>query len=115
MLGRGTLLCLLLAPCPVFAQTLDDLKRLLAEREAEVQQIRERISSLEQQEVPLAPPPAAAPAAPPADGASSEDPEDVTRALERALVRQGGQLLPPGAVEAEVNFSYSHLNRDSIA
>src|SRR5262245_3544068 len=109
---------ILLAASPALAQTLDDLKRELAVREAEVQALRARIRTLEQQPVPLEPIPAALaqPAQP--DGTPAEEPggpEDINRALERALVRQGGLLLLPGTFEAELNFSYSHLKRDSFS
>ncbi len=99
-------LCMLLAAEPCLGQTVDELKSRLAEREAEAQQLREMIEALERQSVPASSPAPSAPAA--------EDVGDINRALERALVRQGGLLLSPGTVELELNFSYSHASRESV-
>ena len=117
---RGALLlAVTLAATPAPGQTLDELKRELAEREAEVDALRARIRALEQPAVPPALTPVAVVAAPvvaPAAEVADADAailDDVNRALERALVRQGGLLLMPGTVEAELNFVYSHVSRDS--
>ncbi len=52
------------------------------------------------------------PRPPPQSGTSSkaEEPanEDLSRALERALVREGGLVLPRGVVELEPRFRYQH-------
>src|SRR5688572_20611323 len=108
MMRRSVWLILLFAAQPCFGQTLDELKQRLTEREAEVQQLREQIQTLEQQTVAAIPTSPAAASTTPAD-----EFEDIDRALERALVREGGLLLSPGAAEAELNFSYSHASRES--
>jgi len=109
MMRRWVWLLLLFAAQPCFGQTLDELKQRLTEREAEVQQLREQIQTLEQQTV------AAIPMSPaPASTTPADEAEDIDRALERALVREGGLLLSPGTAEAELNFSYSHASRESI-
>lgn len=72
------------------AQSVEELQRLLRERDARIEELSRRVQSLQK--------PAAA---------SGED-EETNRALERALVRQGGMLLRAGVAEVEPQLSYAH-------
>jgi uncharacterized coiled-coil protein SlyX len=85
------------------AETVDDLKRELAAKKAYIAKLERRLRDLEQRSsapkptlvtAPVAPPPprvAVAPAPPP----SPED-DEMERALERTLVREGALVLHPG-------------------
>jgi hypothetical protein len=96
-------LALLLSSC-AYAQSAEDLKRELREKEAEVERLRERLRVLEQRaDKPVS---AATPA--PAAATAAADADEARRGLERALVREGGLLLAPGELEIEPNFVYSH-------
>lgn len=75
------------------AQGVEELQRILRERNAEIERLQRRIETLEK-----------APAAP-------EDEEETNRALERALVQQGGLLLERGVLELEPQLVYSHWDR----
>jgi hypothetical protein len=101
-------LCLLLSS-PLLAQTVDELRRQMAEKDAEIMELRERIRVLEREVTPVRVEHARA-----ARSAADEIDEDSNRALERALVRERGLLLSPGAVELEPNFVYSHQNDGAL-
>lgn len=75
----------------------DSLQQQLDQKEAEIRRLRARIEALERQ------------AAETSSRHIPSDPE-MERALERALVRETGLLLPRGALEIEPNFVYSHFN-----
>src|SRR5262245_23433008 len=100
-------LALLLAT-PAFAQNLEELKQRLLEKEAEVRALRSRIELLER-ELTLR----QAGHARVASDASPDD-EDINRALERTLVREGGLLLSPKTFEIEPNFVYSHFTQNDF-
>lgn len=85
---------LLAASVPACAETGEDLQRALRERDAEIERLKRRIERLEDA------------AAKPAD-----DDEEMNRALERALVQQGGLLLPRGTYEVVPQLSYAHWDR----
>lgn len=87
------------------AQDLNQLRRQLADKEAEVRQLRQRIDTLERELTPRRVPAAARAAAPEGD----DEDGDSNRALERALVRERGLLLSARTVEVEPNFVYSQL------
>ena len=72
------------------AQGIEDLQRILREREAQIDALERRLQALEKQ---------------------PEDDEQATRALERALVQQGGMLLRPGSAEVEPQFAYAHWDK----
>lgn len=93
----------LLAALPAFGQSVEELKRLLVEKEAETRQLRERIQILEREVTPHRIKQAKSVQATPEDAR-----EDSNRALERALVRESGMLLPSGRFEVEPNLVYSH-------
>ena len=99
---RWLALIALLVSLPVSGQSVEELNRALVEKEAEVQALRSRIQLLER-ELSLRP---ASPPASPQDATADE--QDLNRALERSLVREGGLVLPPKTFELEPNFVYSH-------
>jgi Putative MetA-pathway of phenol degradation len=86
------------------------------ERDTLIQDLRQRLETLEKKlgDKPAAPPPPAAaprqPAAAPAPSASEEAgrEDEGGRALERTLVREGGLVLPRGVFEVEPRFQYTH-------
>jgi hypothetical protein len=97
------------------AETVDELKRELAAKKAYIAKLERRLRDLEKH--PPAPKPTlvTAPVAPPlprvpvaaAPPASPED-EEMERALERTLVREGALVLPPWTFELTPQFSYAH-------
>lgn len=91
---RLGLLAALLVTGLAHAQSPEELQRLLKERDAEIEQLHRRIETLEKK-------------APPAP----EDEEESNRALERALVQQGGLLLGRGVYELEPQLVYSHWDK----
>ncbi len=106
-MNKLPLLMASLLAMPALAQDADTLRRQLAEKEAEVRQLRQRIAALERELTPrqIVPANAAATAPTPDD-----DDADSNRALERALVRERGLLLSAGTLEIEPNFIYSQLD-----
>jgi hypothetical protein len=121
------------------AQTADDLKAELAAKNAYISKLERRIRQLESQKARAAQPPGPAPTvitpigggppvvpsapagvavAPPpvavpravAAAASPED-EEMERALERTLVREGALVLPPWTFQATPQFSYAHWDK----
>lgn len=74
------------------AQSPEELQRIIRERDAEIERLHRRIEALEKK-------------APP------EDEQESNRALERALVQQGGLLLARGVSEVEPQFVYSHWDK----
>jgi hypothetical protein len=95
---------LLLVSVVAQAQSVEELKQRLADKEAEVEELRARIRVLEREatRVQAFEPPR------PDEEASSN------RALERALVREGAALLPFGTFEIEPGFNYSHSSGDNL-
>lgn len=93
-------LAVLLAAGPgaAWAQGIDDLQRTIKERDAEIERLQRRIETLEKD--PRAP---------------SDADDEMNRALERALVRQGGLVLPPGTYELEPQISYAHWDKSRSA
>lgn len=86
---------------PACAQSVDELKRQLADKENEVRQLRHRVEVLEREVTPHRIRQTKANDTP-------DEREDSNRALERALVRESGLLLPKGRFEVEPNFVYSY-------
>ena len=101
----------LLLSSPVLGQSVEELQRRLADKEAENEQLRQRVEILEREVTPRR----IAQARPAPVAADADDEEDSNRALERALVRERGLLLSPGVHEIEPNFVYSHTNIASAA
>jgi hypothetical protein len=75
------------------AQSVDELQRSIRERDAEIERLQRRVGILKK--TPPAP----------------QDEEETNRALERALVQQGGLLLERGVLELEPQLVYSHWDR----
>lgn len=112
----------------VHAQTdaLEQLQRRLDEREKVISELIRRVEILEQR---LSERPAARASEPggktssiaasnaaPSDAAAPAtdiDDEPANRALERALSREGGLILPRGAYELEPAITYGHHTRDA--
>lgn len=76
------------------AQSADESRRQLIERDAEIERLKRKIEALEKERA----------------GPPDQD-EEMTRALERALVQQGGALLRRGTYELEPELSYSHWDK----
>lgn len=93
---RFLALVVLLAAGPgaAWAQGVNDLQRTIKERDAEIERLQRRIETLEKD--PQAP-------------ADADD--EMNRALERTLVRQGGLLLRAGTHEIESQISYAHWDK----
>jgi hypothetical protein len=90
-------ICAGLGACAAPDSRVQELEQQLRERNAEISALHRQLGTAEK------PAPTPAPEAAPAQGGVSED---ETRALERALVRQGGSIIPQGAIEAEPEFDY---------
>lgn len=76
---------------PAQAQSVEELQRLLKERDAKIRELNERVQALEKPEA---------------------GDEELNRALERTLVRQGALVLPPRSYEIEPQLSYEHWDKD---
>jgi hypothetical protein len=91
-----TLVGLLLASHgTAWPQGVEEMQRIIRERDAEIEGLKRRIEKLEQD----------------ASRPSDADDDDMNRALERALIQQGGMLLPLGAYELEPQASYAHWDK----
>jgi hypothetical protein len=95
---------LLLAPGQVHSQSADELKQLLEQRDVEIRELKRQLETLKRQ---LAPAPLTA--AVPAPG--PEDDDELSRALERTLVQQGGLLLRPGSYELQPELSFANWDK----
>jgi len=105
------------------AQSAEELKQLLKERDAEIIILRKRLSeALEGKPAPQAAPPAGKPtlgtgdegvnapaAVSPAVKIAIDD-DEINRALERALVQRGDLLLPRDRYELQPGLSYSRAD-----
>jgi hypothetical protein len=81
------------------------------ERDALIQELRQRVDALEKklEERPAAPPP---PAPRESEEAGRED--EGGRALERTLVREGGLVLPRGVIELEPRLQYTYRGSEGL-
>lgn len=124
--------------------SVQDLQRQIEQRDAIINDLMRRVDALERQSTrqPGAPPPAAVQAAP-APGAAGQqaaqreaagqrppvtpvspgragpagtavEEETIARALERSLVEQGGQLLPPFVYEVVPQVVYTHQAQNNF-
>jgi hypothetical protein len=133
-------LTLSLFPGPLSAQTasVEQLQRRLDEREKLIDELTRRVEALEHKlsaahAAPSAPPhpqsqstpeksarqdkPSSVPQVPPSGPgapATQADEEQTNRALERALVREGGLVLSRGVYEIEPAFTYRHRARSGL-
>ena len=114
--GHAMLLAALSAALPAQAQgQLEKLQEQLQQRDALIQDLMRRVEALEMRSQPASaaaavPGPAAVPTAvapPPAPAVAGEE-GDTVRALEQALVRQGGLVLPARSVEVEAGYLYTY-------
>jgi hypothetical protein len=90
---------------------VDELQRLVAERDAEILALKAqladaRLQTGDGQAIRQGVPPAAAPSAPGGAAGKGVEDDELARALESSLVRQGGSVLRSGAWELEPEFSY---------
>ena len=100
------------------AQTVEQLKRELAAKKAQISKLERRLRELEKRQTAAEKPPAvtvpvvAVPAAVPVVAAPPppED-EEMERALERTLVREGALVLSPWTFEFAPQFSYAHWDK----
>jgi len=74
------------------AQSVEELQRLLKERDAKIRELSERLEALDKKSAP-------------------ED-EELNRALERTLVQQGALVLPARTYEIEPQLAYAHWDRE---
>ena len=88
---------MLLSASVAKAQSTEELQRIIKERDQRIEQLNRRIEALEGNR----PPP--------------EDESEMDRALERALVRQGGLVLPAGVYELEPQAAYSRWDASRSA
>jgi outer membrane murein-binding lipoprotein Lpp len=94
------------------AQTVEELERALAAKDAEIAALKRQLDAARRQSE-AAPSPAPAPT--PSSPAEASDLDASDRSLERALVREGAVLVPFGAFEVEPNFVYSRIDREGTA
>src|SRR5689334_191149 len=80
--------------------TIEELQQKLKDKEGEIRALRAQIEVLRRNH-----------AAQPTPTAVEE--AELSRALERALVREGGLLLPFKTFEIEPNFIYSHTSQST--
>jgi hypothetical protein len=109
-----------LAVAAAHAKTLDDLKAELAAKKADVAKLERRIRQMEGQAPAKAGAthvvaPVAGPTARPSTAAvataSPTDDEEIERALERTLVREGALVLPAWSFQLTSQFSYAHWDK----
>jgi hypothetical protein len=103
------------------ARTIEELKRQLAAKDAHIRQLEGRIRKIEKtpQGDIVGPPSAPRAAQGVADRsavsraveAPAHDDDELDRALERTLVREGALVLPPWVSELTPQFSYAHWDK----
>lgn len=91
------------------AQSVEELKRAISERDAIILELKQKIEALERGAAPRAVPAPGAPA--PAPAAATAEDDELGRALERTLVQQGGLLLRAATYELQPEASYAHWDR----
>jgi hypothetical protein len=123
LLGRGVLaLCCALLCTGVRAQTVEDLKRELAAKDARIKELERQLTENKRKQKPAAVSSKSTVAGRPKETeltiithgsnvvAQSED-DEFDRALERTLVREGALVLPPWSYELTPQFSYAHWDK----
>jgi hypothetical protein len=99
-------LCLGLGPAS--AQTVEQLKRELAAKDAEIARLRDQVRQMESYGAA----PARSVAAQPAYGpAPSPDEDELDRALDQTLVREGALVLAPFTYELTPTVSWAHWDK----
>jgi hypothetical protein len=118
-LGRGVLaLCCLLCT-GARAQTVEDLQRELAAKDARIKQLEQQLRDNEKQKPKRTSVTQTSPGAKPTEPTRAQHPipvaetadEEFDRALERTLVREGALVLPPWSYELTPQFSYAHWDK----
>jgi hypothetical protein len=115
LLGRSVLaFCCVLLCTGARGQTVEDMQRELAAKDARIKQLEQQLrdnekknpkrTSATQMSPRAKPPPRPIPVAESAD-------EEFDRALERTLVREGALVLPPWSYELTPQFSYAHWDK----
>jgi Putative MetA-pathway of phenol degradation len=101
----------------VLAQTAEELRRDIERRDQTINELEQRVRSLEENMKKPAPAPVPAPGARAPEQRSQEtvDEELLSRALERSLVRSGGALLRPRQMEIEPGLLYEYSRRSGPA
>src|SRR5262249_11352779 len=130
LLCRGALaLCCALLCMGANAQTIEDLQRELAAKDARIKQLEQQLARNERErqstnsksafsgkpvsselKTSLRTKPSSSTTAVRPPIAGPED-DDLDRALERTLVREGALVLPPWTYELTPQFSYAHWDR----
>jgi hypothetical protein len=128
LLGRGVLaFCCALLCTGAWAQTVEELQRELAAKDARIKQLEQQLAKSERKLKSTKNAVAGKPASPElktSPGAKmstattvaqqpigTAGPEDDDRALERTLVREGALVLPPWSYELTPQFSYAHWDK----
>jgi hypothetical protein len=120
LLGRGVLaLCCVLLCIDARAQTVEDLQRELAAKDARIKQLEQQLRDNEKQKQKRTSVTQTSPVAKPIEPTRAQHPipvaesadEEFDRALERTLVREGALVLPPWSYELTPQFSYAHWDR----
>jgi hypothetical protein len=120
LLGRGVLaLCCVLLCIEARAQTVEDLQRELAAKDARIKQLEQQLRDNEKQKPKRTSVTQTSPGAKPIEPTRAQHPIPVTesadeefdRALERTLVREGALVLPPWSYELTPQFSYAHWDK----
>jgi hypothetical protein len=85
-------------------------------RDAVIEELRQRIETLEKrlEQKPAPPPPPAKPAPKPEASEDQARADEGARALERTLVREGGLVLPKGAIEVEPRLQYTYRGAEGL-
>ena len=105
-----------LAVAAARADALDDLKAELAAKKTDVAKLERHIRQMELQAhpanggVPVVAP-IAGPTARPLAATPTPDDQELQRALERTLVREGALVLPPWGFQVTPQFSYGHWDK----
>ena len=96
------------------AETLDDLKAELTAKKADVAKLERRIHQIQTQTVAKGDVPAGPATTPSGNAAAAAPPvdeEELERALERTLVREGALVLPAWAFQLTPQFDYAHWDK----
>jgi uncharacterized coiled-coil protein SlyX len=109
----GVAACLQLAVPAIAQDTVDELRRRLDERDAQIQDMRQQMDALTRRLETLERQAQGAPAPSPAPTEGRrlgrpEPTEEAARALERELVRRGALVVPRGTLEVEPELSYTY-------
>jgi hypothetical protein len=120
LLGHGVLaLCCVLLCTGARAQTVEDLQRELAAKNARIKQLEQQLRDNEKKKPKRTLAKQTSPRARPIEPtraqhqipvAESAD-DEFDRALERTLVREGALVLPPWSYELTPQFSYAHWDK----